>query len=371
MGGKVRKEQVENGRYLAFMESVLDKAFDVYEKLHDGMEKTQFGNLLKKYLENNGYTFYIVAERVLHPKYKAMIRDDADGYIHSVKHAYLSDGYKDYLEDPAPRKKWPKNEYGFALQNSKAWNVMKNFPSYDAIHSRLVDKLFSKNIDLTVVDHMSVNDFRHFVKKNLSKEFAEYKKRKNVALDFIDYREFELFDLMEKNGYEKEQVQTLIDKMHKGELEGEILSKKGDNGKTIEFTKHHKEPVHNPHNVAKIYTINASKRIAMMEKKTHRWLHALESTYNDNGKTYYEKIMTPPYAAFVLNFEMCIQHDYDDPQKVFSKQDKKASNLTYLNKIDIMTGKMQRLLQNKNTKSEEGNGYVTSTGRGRNKGGRG
>lgn len=402
MGGKVRREQVENTKYRTLVEETIGSAVETYRKLPGGDLKEQLRDAVLEYLQVNGYLAYTTPERYMEPVYKMLIRDDCDGKIDAFTIKDCSKSYEKALQfdknslliDPLEAttiynfekkfedklKKCAEASFNpvllssvknpkvyankiseLALKDSKAWNELMEFPSYAYIKDDILLEMAKQGYSFQLISDMNLNDYRDFVKTNCHEQFMGYRESVNFIKTFINQREFEFYDMLSRNGVNEVYTKALIDSMRKEGIAWDIVAR-DKNGFVVsgpEFDKHHTIPVYSPNDIETISEVNDFKRLCLINKDFHKYLHMLERKYNQDNTLYFQKIMVPENAACILNFETFIQHDFDNPERKFVQKDLRSINLVYLNKISIITQKAKAAIEKqpvkKNGKRSGGN----------------
>lgn len=334
MVSKSRRETVEYLKYLAFSNETVERAMTVFRLLPEGAPKQEMRELLRCYLYNNNYSCMITPERPIEPAYKMLIRDDCNGDIYAVDKNFLSFHYRYALKN-AGLENYDSGDYVKALAKNKAWSDMREFPTYRSVEGVMLSSLQQQQLPPNLIKAMAVNDFRDFVRNNCGEEFAEYRERKSFIKTFINAREQEFWDMLNRGNVDSRYSEALIEKMHKtGEAWDVVVY--DENGKKIEgpeFDRHHTIPVYSPNNVASLSEVNSFGKLCLIEKRFHRWLHKLELAKSRDDMLYFEKIMVPDHAACILNFETYIAHDFSNPERKLFQMRPSSDNLIYLNRL--------------------------------------
>lgn len=200
MASKSRREAVEYLKYLAFANETVNKAMNVFRQLPEGEPKRQMRELLRHYLYNNNYACTITPERPIEPEYKMLIRDDCNGDIYAVDKNFLSFHYRYALKN-AGLEKHASEEYVKALDRNKAWSDMCEFPTYRSVEGAVLARLIEMQLPPNLIKAMKVNDFRDFVRNNCGEEFARYRERKSFIKTFINARETEFREMLNRGGW--------------------------------------------------------------------------------------------------------------------------------------------------------------------------
>ena len=347
MASKSRREAVEYLKYLAFANETVNKAMNVFRQLPEGEPKRQMRELLRHYLYNNNYACTITPERPIEPEYKMLIRDDCNGDIYAVDKNFLPFHYRYALKN-AGLERYDSSDYVKALKKNRAWNDMREFPTYRSVESLVLARMEQMQLPPNLIKALQVHDFRDFVRNNCEKEFARYRERKSFIKTFINARETEFREMLNRGGVDPRYTDALVEKMRKtGEAWDVVVL--DENGKRIEgpeFDRHHTIPVYSPNNVASLSEVNSFNKLCLIEKKFHRWLHKLEQAKVSDDMLYFEKIMVPEHAACILNFETYIAHDFSNPERRLFPMRPSGENLIYLNKLAEMTYKFSSLVPN-------------------------
>ncbi len=176
--------------------------------------------------------------------------------------------------------------------------------------------------------------------------------------------------MLARGGVDERYTDALVEKMReKGEAWGVVvLDENGDRIEGPEFDRHHTIPVYSPNDVSSLSEVNDFNKLCLIEKKFHRWLHRLERAKIIDDALYFEKIMVPEHAACVFDFETCILHDFDHPERNIPPMCPSNSNLIYVNKIAEMSIRLNDQLakQSKKTsgKSKKATGKYIKGGKG-------
>lgn len=365
MSNKSRRQTVEHLKHCALAAEILQNAFSVLRRLPDGEAKNLLREQLRNYLYNNNYSCVVSPEHPIGPEYKLVIRDDCNGSIYAVDKAYQSFHYR-YALANAGQQEAKAADYAAALKHNKAWNEMREFPTYEAIEGVLLSKLEQNQLAPQLVKAMQINDFRDFVHNNCAEEFSVYREQNSMVKSFIAACETEFRTMMNKAGVDERYTDAMVERMKtKGEAWNVTVT--DENGKKIsgpEFDRHHTIPVHCPNEVASLKAVNDFNHLCLIEKNTHHFLHQLErAMMREDDGLFFEKMMVPNRAACILNFENCIQHDFNEPERRWHSLSPIRDNLIYLNKIDYTTKKVSSLAMEEKS-SKKARPYVNNTGRG-------
>ncbi len=369
MANKKRREFVEHLRYRVFVLETLNTAMEILKRLPEGEAKHKLREGLRHYIYNNNYSCTITPERPIEPEYKLLIRDDCNGDIYAVDKSYLSFHYRYALKN-AGVQSYASEDYVKALQRNKAWADMNSFPTYHSIEELIRIRMEEMQLPPNLVQAMRINDFRDFVRNNCTEEFVDFRKKNSFIKAFIKARESEFRHLLAWGGVDERYTDALVEKMReKGEAWGVVvLDENGDRIEGPEFDRHHTIPVYSPNDVSSLSEVNDFNKLCLIEKKFHRWLHRLERAKIIDDALYFEKIMVPEHAACVFDFETCILHDFDHPERNIPPMCPSNSNLIYVNKIAEMSIRLNDQLakQSKKTsgKSKKATGKYIKGGKG-------
>ena len=165
MASKSRREAVEYLKYLAFANETVNKAMNVFRQLPEGEPKRQMRELLRHYLYNNNYACTITPERPIEPEYKMLIRDDCNGDIYAVDKNFLSFHYRYALKN-AGLERYDSSDYVKALKKNRAWNDMREFPTYRSVESLVLARMEQMQLPPNLIKALQVHDFRDFVRNN-------------------------------------------------------------------------------------------------------------------------------------------------------------------------------------------------------------
>ena len=128
-----------------------------------------------------------------------LIRDDCNGDIYAVDKNFLSFHYRYALKN-AGLEKHASEEYVKALDRNKAWSDMCEFPTYRSVEGAVLARLIEMQLPPNLIKAMKVNDFRDFVRNNCGEEFARYRERKSFIKTFINARETEFREMLNRGG---------------------------------------------------------------------------------------------------------------------------------------------------------------------------
>ncbi len=364
MASKSRREILEYLKHRSLALEILDKGMAVYKQLPEGEPKKQMREAMRHYLYNNNYSCIITPERPIEPEYKMLIRDDCNGDIYAVDKDFLSFHYRYALKN-AGLKSYPIDDYATALKKCKAWQDMREFPTYRSVEGYVLAAMHEQQLPPNLITAMRVSDFRDFVRNNCGEEFAHYREKVSFIKTFIKYNEEEFRYLLNRAGTDTRYTDALVKKMKKhGEAWGvEVFDENGNKIKGPEFDRHHTVPVYSPNNVNSLSDVNRFNRLALVEQKFHRYLHKLERARITDDMLYFEKIMVPEHAACILDFESYIAFDFNNPERKLSSMCPNSDNLIFLNKISQLTNKYMYLTAN-DKKEKKPNSFNHHGGRG-------
>lgn len=347
MASKSRREALEYLKHRSLALEIMDKAMSVYKQLPEGEPKKQMREAMRHYLYNNNYACTITPERPIEPEYKMVIRDDCNGDIYAVDKNFLSFHYRYALKN-AGLKAYNPEDYVKALKKCKAWQDMREFPTYRSVEGYVLAAMQEQQLPPNLIAAMRVSDFRDFVRNNCGEEFARYRERVSFIRTFIKYNEETFRHMLNKAGTDTRYTDALVDKMKKdGEAWGiEVYDENGNKINGPEFDRHHTIPVYSPNNVNSLSEVNSFNRLSLVEQKFHRYLHKLERARVSDDMLYFEKIMVPEHAACILDFENYIAFDFNNPERKLSPMRPNSDNSIFLNKIEQLTYKYSLTISN-------------------------
>ena len=340
MASKVRREIQEHQRYRAFADEIVTRAMKVFARLPEGEPKKEMREALRHYLYNNNYSCMITPERPMAPEYKMLIRDDCNGDIYAVDKNFLSFHYRYALKN-AGLEKYAAADYAKALKKCKAWEEMREFPTYRSVEEVMLERLYEQQLPPTLIKAMQINDFRDFVRTSCGEEFAGYRERKSFIKTFINAREDEFREMLKYAGVNPYYADALVDRMHKKGEAWDIVvcDREGNRIEGPEFDRHHIEPVYSPNNLSSLSEANSFGKLCLFEKRYHRFLHKLERAKISGDLLYFEKMMVPENAACVLDFEHVVRHDFAAPERPLKQLRPGADNYHFLNRLEQLTNK--------------------------------
>ena len=317
MASKARREMYEHQRYRAFADEIVTRAMKVFARLPEGEPKKEMREALRHYLYNNNYSCMITPERPMAPEYKMLIRDDCNGDIYAVDKNFLSFHYRYALKN-AGLEKHVAADYAKALKKCKAWEEMREFPTYRSVEGVMLERLYEQQLPPTLIKAMQINDFRDFVRTSCGEEFAGYRDRKSFIKTFINAREDEFREMLKYAGVNPYYADALVDKMHKKGEAWDIVvcDREGNRIEGPEFDRHHIEPVYSPNNLSSLSEANSFGKLCLFEKRYHRFLQN---------------------AACVLDFEHVVRHDFAAPERPLKQLRPGADNYHFLNRLEQLT----------------------------------